>query len=122
MKIAAALGCGLLFAVGLGFSGMLRPEKVTGFLEWKDPSLLLVMGPAMGIYMLAAWRRRGPEQPVDLALVLGAAIFGIGWGLSGICPGPAVVNLARPDAFFLAFMGSVLAGMALQALVRRKVQ
>ena len=120
MRIAAALGCGLLFAIGLGFSGMLRPEKVTGFLDWKDPSLLFVMGPAMGIYMIAAWRRRGPEGPVDAPLVAGAAIFGIGWGLTGICPGPAVVNLVRLDVYFLAFTAAVLAGMLLQALVRRK--
>lgn len=119
MKIAAAFACGLVFAIGLGFSGMLRPEKVIGFLEFKDPSLLLVMGPAVAIYLAAAWRRRrGPEQPVDLPLIAGAAIFGVGWGLTGVCPGPAIVNLARPNAFFLGFMAALIAGMALRALLR----
>lgn len=120
MKIAASLACGLVFAIGLGFSGMLRPEKIIGFLEFRDPSLLLVMAPAMGIYTVAAWRRRGPQQPVDLPLVVGAAIFGIGWGMTGICPGPAVVNLARPNPFFLAFMAALLGGMALRSVVRRR--
>ena len=119
MKTAAAFACGVVFAVGLGFSGMLKPEKVIGFLQFKDPSLLFVMGPAMAIYLVAAFRRRGPQLPIDLPLVAGAAIFGVGWGLTGICPGPAVVNLAKPDAFFLTFMAAVLAGIGLRALLRR---
>jgi uncharacterized membrane protein YedE/YeeE len=119
MKLPAAFGCGLVFAIGLGFSGMLKPEKVIGFLELQDPTLLFVMGPAVAIYLLAARKRRGPERPLDVPLVAGAAIFGVGWGLTGICPGPAIVNLAKPDPFFLTFVAAVVAGIGLRALVRR---
>ena len=119
MKPAVAFACGLLFAIGLGLSGMLKPEKVIAFLEFKDPSLLFVMGPAVAIYFIAARRRRGPEAPVNASLIAGAAIFGVGWGLTGICPGPAVVNLARPDAFFLTFIVAVLGGIGLRAGLKR---
>lgn len=118
MRLPIAFGCGLVFAIGLGFSGMLKPEKVIGFLEFEDPTLLFVMGPAVAIYLLAAWKRRGPEQPVDQRLVSGAAIFGAGWGLTGICPGPAIVNLANPDAFFLAFVAALIAGIGARAVLR----
>lgn len=117
MNIAAAFGSGLVFAIGLGISGMLKPEKVIGFLEFTDPSLLFVMGPAVAIYMLASGKRRRPQQPADRQLVTGAAVFGVGWGLSGICPGPAIVNLARPDAFFLVFAVALLGGIGARALV-----
>jgi uncharacterized membrane protein YedE/YeeE len=119
VKLPTAFACGLVFAIGLGFSGMLKPEKVIGFLELEDPTLLFVMGPAVAIYLLAAWKRRGPEQPVDRRLVAGAAIFGVGWGLTGICPGPAIVNLANPDAFFLAFVAAVITGIGARAVLRR---
>ena len=119
MRPATAFACGLLFAIGLGLSGMLRPEKVIAFLEFKDPSLLFVMGPAVAIYFIAARKRRGPQAPVDAPLIAGAAIFGVGWGLTGICPGPAVVNLARPDAFFLTFIVAVLGGIGLRAVLKR---
>ena len=119
MKPAIAFACGLVFAIGLGLSGMLKPEKVIAFLEFKDPSLLFVMGPAVAIYFIAARRRRGPEVPVNASLIAGAAIFGVGWGLTGICPGPAVVNLARPDAFFLTFIVAVLGGIRLRAGLKR---
>lgn len=114
-----AFACGLVFAIGLGFSGMLRPEKVIGFLEWKDPSLLFVMGPAVLIYAAAAWKRRGPEKPLDVPLVAGAAIFGIGWGLTGVCPGPALVNLVQGRAFFAAFGAALVVGMLLRATFSR---
>lgn len=119
MKLPFAFGCGIVFAIGLGFSGMLKPEKVIGFLEFEDPSLLFVMVPAVLIYALAARRRRGAERPVDLPLLAGAAIFGVGWGLTGICPGPAVVNLANPDPFFVAFVAAVLVGIGARAAVSK---
>jgi len=119
VRLPIAFACGLVFAIGLGFSGMLKPEKVVGFLEFEDPTLLFVMGPAVLIYAIAAWQRRGPERPVDLPLVAGAAAFGAGWGLTGICPGPAIVNLANPDPFFLAFVAAVLAGIGARAALRR---
>lgn len=121
MNLAAAFGCGLVFALGLGFSGMLKPEKVIGFLELTDPTLLFVMGPAVTIYLIASWRRRGPQRPVDVPLVAGAAVFGVGWGITGICPGPAMVNLARPDAFFVTFAVAALAGMAARAMLRQSL-
>jgi uncharacterized protein len=120
VKAVVAAACGIVFAVGLGYSGMLKPEKVLGFLELKDPSLLFVMGPAVAIYLLAAWRRRppGPEKPLDVRLFAGAAIFGVGWGLTGICPGPAVVNLVQANGFFLAFVAALIAGIGLRAALR----
>ncbi len=119
MRLPIAFMCGLVFAIGLGFSGMLKPEKVIGFLELEDPTLLFVMGPAVMIYVLAAWSRRGPEQPVDARLVAGAAVFGVGWGLTGICPGPAIVNLADPDAFFVSFVAAIIGGIGARAVLRR---
>lgn len=131
MKNAAAFACGLVFALGLGVSGMLQPAKVIGFLDvagtW-DPSLAFVMGPAVGITLAAwAWRRGKPspwgsEVPVksvhdlDARLFIGAALFGAGWGLAGVCPGPAVTNLAAPSPFTLTALGAMLAGIALSFL------
>lgn len=119
MKHVITFACGVLFAAGLGFSGMLRPEKVIAFLEFQDPSLLFVMGPAVAIYAAAAWERRRADRPVDMPLVVGAAIFGAGWGLTGICPGPAIVNLARPDAFFVTFVAALVAGIGVRAIMRK---
>jgi uncharacterized membrane protein YedE/YeeE len=77
------------------------------------------MGPAVGIYMLAAWKRRppGPQKPLDARLFVGASIFGIGWGLAGVCPGPALVNLVSLNGFFLAFAAALVAGVALSRVV-----
>jgi uncharacterized membrane protein YedE/YeeE len=120
VNLAVAFASGLVFAIGLGFSGMLKPEKVIGFLELTDPTLLYVMGPAVAVYFLATWkhRARGPQRPLDLPLVAGAALFGVGWGLTGICPGPAIVNLARPDAFFLTFVAALVAGIGVRSLLK----
>lgn len=132
MKTAVAFVCGIVFAVGLAFSGMLQPAKVLGFLDvfgrW-DPALAFVMGPAVGVY-LAVWRwRRGRASPcgstvpaesihtLDLRLILGASLFGAGWGLCGICPGPALVNLVAPNGYFLAFFAALLGGVALSFAV-----
>jgi len=134
MKSVVAFVCGIVFALGLGLSGMLQPAKIIAFLDvtgnW-DPSLLFVMGPAVGI-VLAAWLIRrgkptacGTEVPaqgihtLDARLYIGAALFGIGWGLSGVCPGPAVTNLAAPSTFTLVIFGAILAGIALSFLRRQ---
>ena len=131
MKIAIAFVCGIVFALGLGLSGMLLPGKIIGFLDltgqW-DPALLFVMGPAVGLTMMAwAWRRGrstpwGAEIPrrsvhrLDARLFLGAGLFGIGWGMTGICPGPAVSNLAAPSTFTLTALGSMVVGIVLSLL------
>lgn len=135
MKIAIALICGIVFALGLGISGMTLPTVVLGFLDffgdW-NPALMFVMGPAVLIY-LVAWRlRRGRKSPFgatlpakaihkqDARLYAGATLFGIGWGIAGVCPGPAVTNLARPSEFTLAFMAAMLVGIALSFLVKSR--
>jgi hypothetical protein len=131
VKAAAAFACGVVFALGLGVSGMLQPSKVIGFLDlfgrW-DPALLFVMGPAVGI-TLAAWslRRGRPSlcgtpvpakglSTLDARLFIGSGLFGVGWGLAGVCPGPAVVNAVRPGAFSVTALSAILAGVALSFL------
>ncbi|HXX92324.1 MAG TPA: DUF6691 family protein [Planctomycetota bacterium] len=131
MKIVVAFVSGLVFALGLGRSGMLLPGKVLGFLDvagrW-DPALLFVMGPAAGLTMAAWLWRKGRPTPwggeiprrslhaLDARLFLGAGLFGIGWGLTGVCPGPAVSNLAAPSAFTLTALGAMIAGILLSLL------
>lgn len=124
-----ALVAGLLFGVGLGVSGMTRPEKVLGFLDvtgaW-DASLLFVMGGAVGVHFCAyrlVRRRAAPlfaerfELPqarrVDARLCFGAATFGVGWGIAGYCPGPALVSLVSGQASVVVFVLAMLAGMRL---------
>jgi uncharacterized membrane protein YedE/YeeE len=126
---------GALFAVGLELGGMTSTAKVRAFLDVLgafDPQLLFVMGGALAVALPGEqWlqRRRPRFTPpldapratqVDVRLVLGAALFGVGWGLVGLCPGPAVVILGslRPEA--LAFGVAMLAGMALAELLRRR--
>lgn len=120
---------GVIFALGLGFGGMTRPATVIAFLDvaghW-DPSLAFVMAGAVGTYALwyrATRRSRRPlfapafvlppRRDVDLQLVVGAAIFGLGWGIAGYCPGPAIVALASGASAPLVFVGAMLGGMAL---------
>jgi uncharacterized membrane protein YedE/YeeE len=132
MRALVAFACGVLFAVGLGVSGMLQPARVLGFLDlfgaW-DPTLLCVMAGAIPVYLLAwSWRRGRPsawgavvparaDHAIDGRLVIGASLFGVGWGLAGVCPGPSVTNVAAPSAFTLSVLASMLAGVALSFLV-----
>lgn len=133
---SAALGlvCGLIFAVGLVLSGMSDPARVLGFLDFAgdwDPRLAFVMLGAIGVHftwLRLAPRLQGtsarafslaPHAPITLPLVLGAVLFGVGWGMAGYCPGPALVSLglgAREGSVFLAAM---LSGMALFQLFAR---
>lgn len=118
---------GLLFGIGLILSGMTDPGKVKGFLDlagaW-DPSLALVMGGAIavGLGAFAAARRR--QQPwlggvmhwpgrveVDRSVVVGSLVFGVGWGLAGYCPGPALVSTAMGHWQAALFVGAMVAGM-----------
>lgn len=132
MKIAIAFASGLLFAVGLGVSGMLQPTKIIGFLDFAgawDPTLLGVMGGAIPVYFVAWFLRRGrasrwgacvparANHALDGRLFLGAGLFGAGWGMAGVCPGPAVTNAAAPSAFTLSVLAAILVGVALSALV-----
>jgi uncharacterized membrane protein YedE/YeeE len=111
---------GLLFAVGLGVGGMTDPRKVVGFLDvfgqW-DASLALVMAGAIGVHLpflrLVQGRRPLPAPDEDRIvgrLLLGAALFGVGWGLSGYCPGPALVSLASGRGAVLVFVLAMVAG------------
>jgi uncharacterized protein len=131
MRNVIALLCGLLFGVGLAVSGMMDPAKVVGFLDFAgdwDPTLLFVMGGALlvsGPGFLLALRRRRPvlessfdlptKTRVDGRLLSGAAVFGLGWGLSGFCPGPAVAALSTGLPPVLAFLAAMAAGMLLFA-------
>lgn len=129
LRNLAALAAGLLFGLGLIVSGMADPAKVLGFLDlagqW-DPSLALVMGGAIAIglpaFTLARKRQRTllgePMQlptarTIDRRLVLGSLLFGIGWGIAGICPGPALVLLGMASGKGLVFVLAMLAGMLL---------
>jgi len=127
--LLSSLFCGLLFGIGLIVSGMVDPGKVIGFLDlagaW-DPSLALVMGGAIAVgsvgFGIARHRRRSllgldmalPSlRHIDRKLVIGSAMFGVGWGLAGICPGPAVVAAALGEGKAFTFLISMLFGMLL---------
>lgn len=122
-----ALIAGVVFALGLGLAGMTSPVKVLDFLDvfgdW-DPSLAFVMGGAIAIYAPVYRRVRGREAPrlaeefhwptardVDPRLVVGSLMFGVGWGLAGACPGPALVMSIEGSAPALLFVVAMLAGM-----------
>jgi uncharacterized membrane protein YedE/YeeE len=137
MKIFVSALAGFTFALGLGLGGMTQPHVVQGFLDvtgnW-DPRLLGVMFGALAVHAVSyrlITRRPSPlldvrfhvpdRRDIDRRLILGAAIFGVGWGLAGICPGPGLVGLVSGQVEFLLFITSMLAGMKLwQVLERRK--
>jgi uncharacterized protein len=119
VKNLSAFGAGLLFGVGLWLSGMANPRKVLDFLDvagsW-DPSLLLVMGGAVAVTAIAfrpIIRKkdlRFDKTTLDAPLVVGAALFGIGWGIGGYCPGPALTALANLSADVFLFVAAMVAG------------
>ncbi|HWI12323.1 MAG TPA: DUF6691 family protein [Burkholderiaceae bacterium] len=137
MLVFTSLLAGLVFGLGLIVSGMANPAKVLGFLDlagpW-DPSLAFVMGGAIAVGALAfalAGRRAssliGAEmrlpaaRAIDRRLIAGSVVFGIGWGIAGFCPGPALVALGMGQTKALIFVGAMLAGMGLfEWLERRK--
>jgi uncharacterized protein len=128
MRIIAPLVCGLIFGAGLLISGMVQPTKVLGFLDilgaW-DPTLAVVMAAALVVavpgFMLTN-RRSQPwlakqyfwptKSEIDLPLVAGAALFGAGWGLVGLCPGPALESLATLSPGVIVFVVAMATGMA----------
>jgi hypothetical protein len=141
MRVAwiASFLSGALFAVGLAIAGMTRPDRVIGFLDvtgdWK-PGLALVMGGAIAVHFLAYRIVPKLQRPlfesrfgiptrrdVDPRLVGGAALFGLGWGLGGYCPGPGLASLVTGDASALLFVFSMIAGMVLaRAWEERRVR
>lgn len=129
LRLLAALGSGALFGFGLALSGMVDPARVRGFLDvtgaW-DPSLAFVLAGAVGAALPGfrlARRRARPlldrrfdlptRRDVDAPLVGGAVLFGIGWGLAGLCPGPAVAALSIAGAPVLLFVAAMVAGVLL---------
>jgi uncharacterized membrane protein YedE/YeeE len=135
--VVAFLG-GLLFGVGLIVAQMTNPSKVIGFLDvtgsW-DPSLAFVMVGAIGVYGVAYWLSRARNarpflveefklplrRQIDRPLVLGALIFGAGWGLSGFCPGPALTSAGFGEPRVWVFVAAMLAGMMIYRLRDRAV-
>lgn len=132
-KLALAFVGGLIFGLGLILAGMANPAKVLGFLDiagrW-DPSLAFVMGGAIAVGLVGfrlaraqpmAWTGEPRVWPslhgLDKRLVLGALIFGVGWGVAGICPGPALVLLGAGSGKGLIFVVAMLAGMAIHAML-----
>ena len=134
MKIAlTSCVSGIVFALGFGISGMTQPSKVIGFLDiagaW-DASLAFVMVGAIGVYFLAYRLTRRMNAPLlaaqfvipkttdlDARLLVGAAIFGIGWGLGGFCPGPAIVSLASETLPVVVFVASMAGGIFLHGVM-----
>ncbi|MNK07391.1 hypothetical protein D3C87_253040 [compost metagenome] len=122
-----ALFSGFLFAIGLAVSGMTQPGKVIGFLQWGegwDPSLIFVMLGAIPVHALSYFlikRRSSPlfdsewhlpsHQKISKPLILGSALFGIGWGLGGYCPGPGLAALGSGSWQAIVFVISLIAGM-----------
>jgi len=135
-SIAAAFPLGLLFGIGLVTSGMSNPAKVIGFLDitgqW-DPSLAFVMGGAVivfGMLYRFALRQQKPvlaaaysfpdRKQVDTPLIAGALVFGVGWGLGGFCPGPAIVSAGFGDPRVWLFVAAMIVGILLFRFVLRR--
>lgn len=134
MPPLAALVAGLLFGGGLILGGMTEPANVIAFLDvagdW-DPALAFVMIGAIAVYvplyrklidgtvpLYAQAFARAAQGAIDAPLLIGAAVFGVGWGLGGFCPGPAIVSAGSGASLGLTFLGSMLGGMALFELYR----
>lgn len=133
--LITAFAGGLLFGIGLLLAGMADPAKVLAFLDlagaW-DPSLMLVMGGAIAVAAPShAWVRQRQQtifgtplhlpqaSRIDRRLLVGSLLFGMGWGIAGICPGPAVVLLAQGKALW--FAGAMLVGMGLFGLLEKRL-
>ncbi len=139
MTVFTSLLAGLMFGLGLIVSGMANPAKVLGFLDlagrW-DPSLVFVMAGAIAVGVIAfyiAGKRTvsyggaamalPTARGIDTRLVLGSALFGVGWGVAGFCPGPALVALGMGEVKAVVFAAAMLAGMgAFELLERRRAR
>jgi uncharacterized membrane protein YedE/YeeE len=130
LRNLAALGSGVVFGLGLSLAQMTNPDKVLNFLDlsgqW-DPSLFLVLGGAVVLSSVAyrlVFKRAAPlwdgvfhlplPKAIDRPLVIGSALFGVGWGLSGYCPGPAIASIGFGNPEALWVMPSIIAGAAVQ--------
>ncbi|MDX1702663.1 MAG: DUF6691 family protein [Altererythrobacter ishigakiensis] len=134
-QLALSLLSGSLFGAGLAISGMMDPSRVRGFLDitgsW-DPTLAFVMGGATVVMAIAWLVQRRMQRPltetefalpgtqlIDRRLISGAVLFGVGWGLAGLCPGPAIASLAVNPLPAAVFVGAMIGGMSLFKLVDR---
>ena len=126
-KIVSALGAGFLFGIGLWVSGMANPKKVLGFLDitgdW-DASLMLVMGGAVAVTLVGfkVYRKKfeaPTKKDIDLPLVAGSALFGVGWGIAGYCPGPGITALSTLSMESIAFVAAMIVGGLLHRALRR---
>ncbi len=132
MRTLAAALCGIVFGIGLAVSGMTNPAKVLGFLDvtghW-DPTLAFVMGGALAVSAVGFAVAGSSARPwfaetfslparrdLDRELLLGAALFGVGWGLVGLCPGPALASLWRASGDVFLFVGAMIGGVLLHRL------
>ena len=132
-----ALITGLIFGLGLALSGMNHPEKVLGFLDvagqW-DASLLFVLGGAVTVTIVSFQLIKKLPKPVfakrflvteasniDRSLIIGSSLFGIGWGISGYCPGPAIALLAAPNRELLIFLPAMLLGYGLHRYLTKRM-
>jgi uncharacterized membrane protein YedE/YeeE len=137
MKNFISLSVGFIFALGLGFSGMTKTHVVKGFLDvfgkW-DYRLIGVMIGAIGVHAISYYLIRKRTSPllekdflvptnsvVDKKLIIGAVLFGLGWGWAGICPGPGIVSILSGDLSFLYFILSMLVGMKIFQLTDKKL-
>lgn len=128
-SLGSTFAAAFIFALGLGISGMTQPQKIIGFLDffgdW-DPSMLFVITGAIAAYAVVyrlALRRPRPvlaktfavpsRRTIDKPLIAGSALFGVGWGLSGLCPGPAIVASVSGSVHVVAFVVAVIVGMLL---------
>ena len=136
-RLITALIIGAVFGIGLAIAGMLNPSKVVGFLnifgDW-DPSLAFVMGGGVLLNAIGhrfVMKRKAPIQcaafsmptstNIDKPLVIGSVIFGIGWGLAGLCPGPVVASLLLNGQAVLLFFGLMIAGLLVGRIVMRRL-
>jgi len=137
MSLFFSLLAGVMFGAGLTISDMVNPARVSNFLDlagnW-DPTLMFVMAGALAVTMLGyklIFRRSSPvfeekfhlptQRQIDLPLIGGSALFGVGWGLAGMCPGPALADLATLEPKVLMFVAAMLAGMIAASALRGRV-
>jgi uncharacterized protein len=137
MSVVFSLLAGVIFGAGLTLSDMVNPARVSNFLDFAgswDPTLMFVMAGGLAVTTLGykfIFPRSSPlvdekfhlptQRQIDLPLVGGAALFGVGWGLAGICPGPALADLVTLDPKVLAFVAAMLVGMIAASTWRYRV-